>query len=244
MCEFADSDISRDNGDSLSTDQTDGAAREMIRAALVDDHPLARRGIAQILEESGRISVIAQAASPQELLHDLAGGAICPDVVVCDLYQADDQPCLDAVSALASVQPTIVISASGRPADVVGAISAGACGYVTKHADPSLIVAAVETAAAGGFALSPHLADILYARARRPAGPPGPAVAATAKLSPREEQALSLIADGLTHQQVASRMGVTKATVGTYVERIRAKLQVGNKAELTRAALERLRTPM
>jgi two-component system nitrate/nitrite response regulator NarL len=213
---------------------------DMIRAAIVDDHPLARRGIAQILTDSGRIAVVAEAPSPQELLVMLAAASVAPDVVICDLYLADDTPCLDAVAALATVQPTIVVSASGRPADVVGAISAGACGYITKHADPQMIIAAVETAAAGGFALSPHLADILYARAR----PAGQATAAppAAKLSPREEQALSLIADGYTHQQVATRMGVSKATVETYVERIRAKLQVGNKAELTRAALERVRS--
>lgn len=59
-------------------------------------------------------------------------------------------------------------------------------------------------------------------------------------LSPREEQALDFIARGFTHAQTARRMGVTKATVDTYVERIRAKLQVGNKAELTRAALSRI----
>jgi len=212
---------------------------DMIRAAIVDDHPLARRGIAQILTDSGRIAVVAEAPSPQELLAILATASAAPDVVICDLYLADDAPCLDAVAALATVQPTIVVSASGRPADVGGAISAGSCGYITKHADPQMIIAAVETAAAGGFALSPHLADILYARAR----PAGRATAPpAAKLSPREEEALSLIADGYTHQQVATRMGVSKATVETYVERIRAKLQVGNKAELTRAALDRVRS--
>jgi len=61
-------------------------------------------------------------------------------------------------------------------------------------------------------------------------------------LSPREEQVLQLISDGFTHSQVATRIGVTKATVDTYVERIRAKLKVGNKAELTRAALLRSRS--
>jgi DNA-binding CsgD family transcriptional regulator len=56
-------------------------------------------------------------------------------------------------------------------------------------------------------------------------------------LSPREEETLDLIARGFTHAQVARRMGISKATVDTYVERIRGKLQVGNKAELTRAAM-------
>ena len=62
-------------------------------------------------------------------------------------------------------------------------------------------------------------------------------------LSPREQQTLDLIALGHTHAQVAKRMGISKATVDTYVERIRAKLRVGNKADLTRAALTRLTQP-
>jgi DNA-binding NarL/FixJ family response regulator len=218
----------------------------MIRVAIIDDHPLARRGIAQILLETGRIAVVASAGTPEELLESLAADAHPPpDVVICDLYYAGDQPCLEAVAELAKVFRTLVISVSGRPADVIGAVRAGACGYVTKHADPAMIVAAVETAAAGGFSLSPQLADILYANVRKRSAHGGDRGVDPdrAPLSPREEEALSLIADGFTHAQVATRMGVTKATVETYVERIRAKLQVGNKADLTRAALRRLAPP-
>ncbi|MGW5327584.1 response regulator [Streptomyces sp. NPDC004014] len=205
---------------------------------IIDDHPLARMGIAQILTSSGRVQVAAAVASPAELAAVLDEAS--PDVVVCDLYHDGERACLDAVAALAAAQRTLVISASGRPDDVIGVIRAGASGYITKHADPALLVGAVETVAAGGFALSPQLADILHADFGRGAGRRSDAATASSALSPREEQALSLIADGLTHAQVATRMGVTRKTVETYVERIRGKLQVGNKAELTRAALERL----
>jgi DNA-binding NarL/FixJ family response regulator len=135
----------------------------------------------------------------------------------------------------------LVVSASGQPADVLGAIRAGACGYVTKLADPPMLIAAVRTVASGGFALSSQLADILQgelARAPEATGGPGDGPPAPA-LSPREEEALDLIARGLTHAQAASRMGVSRATVDTYVERIRAKLHVGNKAELAQAAIGR-----
>jgi two-component system nitrate/nitrite response regulator NarL len=204
---------------------------DLIRAVIVDDHPLARVGLAQILTGSGRIEVCATLANTQELADALNG--LSPDVVVFDLYHAEDTPALAALAALAPSLRVLVVSASGRPADVTGAIRAGASGYITKHADPDLLLAAVETVAAGGFALSPHLADILHAGLSAPP-------AAQPVLSAREEQALSLIADGLTHAQVAIRMNVSKTTVETYVERIRAKLQVGNKAELARAALEHL----
>lgn len=210
---------------------------ELIRAAIIDDHPLARMGIAQILTDSARVQVTAAVGTAGELAAVVADAA--PDVVVCDLYHDGEQACLDAVAALAAAQRTLVISASGRPADVIGAIRAGAAGYITKHADPALLVSAVETAAAGGFALSPQLADILHADLGSGAQTGHRQNRGVPQLSPREEQALSLIADGFTHAQVATRMGVTRKTVETYVERIRVKLQVGNKAELTRAALER-----
>jgi DNA-binding NarL/FixJ family response regulator len=206
---------------------------DLIRAVIIDDHPLARMGIAQILTESARVKVTGMVATAAEFTAIASDAA--PDVVICDLYHAGEHACLDAVAALAASHRTLVVSASGRPADVLGAIRAGAAGYITKHADAALLVSAVETAAAGGFALSPQLADILHADLSAP-GARGPA---KPELSPREEQALSLIADGFTHAQVATRMGVTRKTVETYVERIRVKLQVGNKAELTRAALER-----
>jgi two-component system, NarL family, nitrate/nitrite response regulator NarL len=218
---------------------------EMIWVAVVDDHPIARRGVDQILTESGRIGVRASCASADELdsVLEAAGGDQRPDVIVLDLYHDGGRPCLDAVARLTVSTKVLVMSASGSPADVVGAIRAGASGYVTKQSEPDVFVAAVETVAVGGFALSPRLADILHAELARPHPAAGgvPASGGVPRLSAREEEALELIASGFTHSQVATRMGVSKATVDTYIERVRTKLQVGNKAELTRAALARAR---
>jgi DNA-binding NarL/FixJ family response regulator len=164
-------------------------------------------------------------------------------VVLLDLYLGSDEPCLPVISELRTAAKVLVISASGKPADVIGAIAAGASGYLSKLADAAMLVSAVRTVAAGGFALSAHLADII--RAELASGwplatvcPGSGAAERVAELSPREEQALELIARGFTHSQAARRMGVSKGTLDTYVERVRAKLQVGNKAELTRAALQ------
>jgi DNA-binding NarL/FixJ family response regulator len=211
----------------------------LIQVAIVDDHPVAQRGLQSVLAEAGDIQVSAAVATPAEL--SLAGpDAGRPDVIILDLYHDGDEPCLDVIPRLRQDHKVLVVSASGRPADVLGAIRAGACGYVTKLADPAMLVAAVRTVASGGFALSSQLADILQGElARVPAA--ADAEADTPALSPREEEALDLIARGLTHTQAASRMGVSRATVDTYVERIRAKLHVGNKAELARAAIERRR---
>jgi two-component system, NarL family, nitrate/nitrite response regulator NarL len=209
----------------------------LIQVAIVDDHPVALRGLQAILAEAGDIQVSAAVATPAEL--SLARpGAVRPDVIMLDLYHDGDEPCLEVISKLRKDHKVLVVSASGRTADVLGAIRAGACGYVTKLADPPMLVAAVRTVASGGFALSSQLADILQGElARVPTA--AQAAADTPALSPREEEALDLIARGLTHAQAAARMGVSRATVDTYVERIRAKLHVGNKAELARAAIER-----
>lgn len=210
---------------------------ELIQVAIVDDHPVALRGLQSILAEAGDIQVSAAVTTSAEL--NVAGsGAGRPDVIMLDLYHDGEGPCLDVIAKLRQEHKVLVVSASGRPADVLGAIRAGACGYVTKLADPPMLVAAVHTVASGGFAMSSQLADILQGElARVPATTE--AMPDIPALSPREEEALSLIARGLTHAQAASRMGVSRATVDTYVERIRAKLHVGNKAELARAAIER-----
>jgi two-component system nitrate/nitrite response regulator NarL len=218
---------------------------DMIRIAVVDDHPIALSGIEYMLADAADITVVAAVATAEELRARLepGSGAGYPDVIVLDLYHEGEEPCLAAVAELAAVTRVLVVSASGRAADVVGAIRAGACGYVTKNTTLQLFRAAIYTAAGGGFWLSAQLADILQselAGAPRPEPgdspqpEPGPV-----PLAPREEETLTWIARGFTHAQVATRMGISRATVETYVERIRAKLQVGNKAELTREALTR-----
>lgn len=218
---------------------TGTGAEVRIQVAIVDDHPLARRGMEAILDDAGDITVTLSTASPVDLLESTQHG-VATDVVLLDLYHSQDEPCLPTVAELGTVMKVLVVSASAHPADVLGAIQAGASGYVTKQADPNMLVSAVRTVAAGGFALSSQLADILQSQLAGQSPVPRPS-AATTPLSPREEQALTLIAKGFTHAQTATRMGVSKATVDTYVERIRAKLQVGNKADLTRAALRQLK---
>src|SRR5690348_16960373 len=165
---------------------------DMIRIAIVDDHPIALRGVAQVLAEDGRFEVVAEADSAAALA-DLLGSRLTEgepiDVVILDLYLNSEAPCLPVVAELATSTRVLVMSASGRREDVLGAMRAGAAGYVTKHASPDMFVAAVETVASGGFALSPQLADILHAalhgpveasvEARHPTGP---------RLSAREEE--------------------------------------------------------
>ena len=210
----------------------------MIQVVIVGDHPVACHGVAAMLSGFRDITVTMRLSSSSELADH--AGDLPADVILFDLSLRSDQPCFADISLLRSSASVLVISASGRPSDVLGAIKAGACGYLTMQADMDTLVSAVRMVARGGFVLSADLAGILAAELVRSEAPAEdkPAMATDA-LSPREEQALHLIARGFTHAQAAHRMGVTKATFDTYVKRIRSKLQLGNKAELVRAAMLR-----
>lgn len=214
----------------------------MIRIAAIDDHPVTLRGIELLLADVPGFDVVGTAPSLAVLRStpsvgpDLGG----LDVVLLDLYLRADQlsggvPSLEVIRELTPAVPVLVMSASRHRRDVVDAIRAGASGYLTKDTDSGQFATAITTVAGGGFFLSSQLADLVGAMLANRADEP--------ELSPREEQALGWIARGFTHAQTARRMGVTKATVDSYVERIRRKLQVGNKAELTRAAIRRRAFP-
>jgi DNA-binding NarL/FixJ family response regulator len=203
----------------------------MLRLAIVDDHPVARHGIIAILSAFDDLQVASSVSAADELPHT-ADGKVDADIILLDLYQADGRPALSAITNLAAQVPVLVVSASRAPADVLAAMQAGASGYLTKQASEEAYASAIRSVAAGGFYLSAQLADLIQAATLGK-----PAVRPNEGLSPREQQALGFIAQGFTHQQTATRMGVSKATVDTYVARIRNKLQLGNKAELALAAL-------
>jgi two-component system nitrate/nitrite response regulator NarL len=205
--------------------RTMASSGRVIRVAVLDDHPIARYGLAHLMEAASGIEVVASA--------DTAAGLreARPDVVLQDLYLVGDEPSLATVAEVAGFAGVLVVSASVRPVDVLGAVRSGASGYLGKNADVDSMVAAVRTVAAGGFALSPALADILQSElSRPPAKPTGHAE--RAELSMREQEVLSYLARGFTHAQTATRMGISKATVDTFVERIRAKLQLGSRASI------------
>lgn len=209
----------------------------MLRVTIVDDHPVARHGLATILASVDDLEIVSAVATTAELPRT-ATGAVQADLVILDLYLADACPALVDIAQLSAQLPVLVVSASRAPTDVLAAMQAGACGYLTKQAADDAYVAAIRTVVGGGFYLSAQLADLLQAATQT-----HPPASEREQLSRREQQALSYIARGFTHQQTATRMGVSKATVDTYIARIRGKLSLGNKAELTLAALRYLTPP-
>ena len=198
----------------------------MIRVAVVDDHPVTRRGLIAILSGVADIGVVAGVADIVAVVD--AGRTV--DVLIVDPYPFAEPPRLATVRASADRTAVVAWSASHDRGDVFAALKAGARGYVTKDSQDDVYLAAVRCVGAGGVFLSSTAAR---SRASTVAGP----AAQRAMLSEREREALAYVGGGFTHQQTATRMGVSKATVDTYIGRIRTKLQVGNKAELALAAL-------
>lgn len=180
-------------------------------------------GLTQILTQAG-IRIVAIRTSPDEQPSWLADAAL----IDADAVPGPDLHVIaDTAASMSVLVLTNAIACNGEMY-----LRAGAAGVVNKSETGSGIVRAVELATAGtsgGTMPTPT-----------PAGPVAAGVPERAvrhALSEREEQVLHQIAHGLTHGQVATRLGISPHTVDTYVKRIRTKLGVGNKAELTRAAL-------
>lgn len=196
----------------------------------MDDHPVARWGVEHLLAGCPGVEVACSVGSVAEL----EAADVDSHVVILDLYLSGDRPAVEVVGSLSARYRVLVMSASGRRADVLAAIRAGADGYLTKRSDAEMFIDAIGRVAAGGFYLSSRLADIVHADLQGRRHDAGDQY----RLTVREEEALRYIAQGLTHAQAATRMGVQTTTVDTYIKRIRAKLGLGNKAELTRKAIE------
>lgn len=197
------------------------------RIAIFEHYDLVRRGLENLLSASPRLRVVAVAAEPPDL------GPLQPpaDVIVFGPSLNAERGLTELIGQLSSLGRVLVISDFAGRQPVADALRAGAYGCVTRHADDQELRRAVDTVALGGLYVAPRLEARLRAELQV-------AVPARLVLGRREAETLRLLATGLTHGQIARRMNLTEATVSTYVKRIRIKLKVGNKADLTRKAIE------
>ncbi|MEV4112080.1 response regulator transcription factor [Nonomuraea sp. NPDC049695] len=154
-------------------------------------------------------------------------------VLVVDPYSGTGGG-LPALSGCAADYAVLVMSTYIAPHVVREAFLVGVRGYVGKDVSTSALLSAANAVAVGGMYITQELRDVLA-----PTGNGGTVKAhAEMELSPRERDVLTMVAQGFTHKQIGSRLGLSKATVDTYVHRIRRKVGVGNKAGLTRVALD------
>lgn len=201
----------------------------MIRLILADDHPVVRAGLRALLSTAGDLEVIGEAASPAEAL-DLAR-QLHPDLVLMDLQFAGPETGADATRDLRALpQPpqVLVLTNYDTEGDILGAIEAGASGYLLKDAPPEELIAAIRTAASGRSALAPAIAGRLMERMRAP----------QAKLSAREIDVLREVAAGASNSRIAAQLHISEATVKSHLVHVFTKLDVSSRTAAVSAARE------
>ena len=214
------------------------ASRQYISVMVVDDHPMWRDGVSRDLEAAG--FTVAATADGVETASRRAA-AVQPVVVLMDMQLIDGNGA-EATGRVLAVSPNsrvLVLSASDERVDVLDAIKAGASGYLVKSASAAELIAAVETTAAGQPVFTPGLAGLVLGEYRRMAGAPTDERAPEIpKLTERETEVLRLVAKGLSAKQIATRLTLSHRTVENHVQATLRKLQLANRVELTRYAIE------
>ncbi len=222
--------------DDVTDDNSVDAAQ--ISVMVVDDHPMWRDGVSRDLEAAG-FTVAATAEGVASAARRAA--AVQPTVVLMDMQLTDGNGA-EATAKVLAVSPNsrvLVLSASAEREDVLEAIKAGASGYLVKSASAAELLDAVRATAAGQPVFTPGLAGLVLGEYRRMASAPAddrsPELPA---LTDRETEVLRMVAKGLSAKQIATRLSLSHRTVENHVQATLRKLQLANRVELTRYAIE------
>jgi len=205
---------------------------------LVDDHELVRRGVRELLESEDDLVVVGEAASAAEALVRVP--AVRPDVAVLDVRLPDGDGvtvCRDLRSQLPELACLMLTSFSDDDA-LVGAVMAGAAGYVLKDIRGGDLVSAVRTVAGGGSLLDPRSTARVLARLREQQAPDPLDV-----LTDQERRILDLIGQGLTNRQIGERLFLAEKTVKNHVSAVLAKLGLQRRTQAAVLVTERRAAP-
>lgn len=200
-----------------------------ITVILVDDHPVVRSGLRAVLDGADGVEVVGEAATGEEAIA-LATSAR-PDVVLCDLRLGTGLDGIQATAALRALDPApavLILTTFNRDAEIVGAIEAGAAGYLLKEVGPEEIVDGIQRAASGEVVLAPDLASRVLKGmcSSRP------------RLTAREVEVLRLLATGETNKEIARALFVSEATVKSHLVHIFTKLGVDSRSRAVHVARE------
>ena len=210
---------------------------EPVRVMVVDDHPMWRESVGRDLTTAG-YDVVAATGEGRQAVRIAA--ATRPDVVILDL-QLPDISGVEVINGLLEAVPgvrVLMLSASGEQQSVLDAVKAGASGYLLKSAGLADFLEAVARTAAGDTVFTPGLAGLVLGEFRRLAVEPATADGGAPKLTERETEVLRLVAKGLSYRQIAERLVLSHRTVQNHVQNTLGKLQLHNRVELTRYAIE------
>ena len=231
---------------------SDMTAVEPVTVIVADDQSAVREGLVLLLGTLPGIAVAGQAADGAAAVELVA--AVPPDVALMD----QNMPGCDGVTATARITAehpgtrVVVLTTYADDESIIGALQAGALGYLTKDATRAEIGRAIQAAAAGQAVLDPGVQRRLLSAAARPAQPPAPTAAAAPAgpaggpaggpvggeddLTPREAEVLRLIAAGQSNREIARTLFVSEATVKTHVNRIFAKTGSRDRVQAMRYA--------
>ncbi|HVK21596.1 MAG TPA: response regulator transcription factor [Actinokineospora sp.] len=198
-----------------------------IRLLIADDHPVVRAGLRAVLETEPDLVIVAEAATAEEAV--ARAGEV--DVVLMDLQFGPGMTGAEATAAItARPDPprVLIVTTYDTDADTLPAIEAGATGYLLKDAPPETLATAIRAAAAGRTTLAPTVADRMVTRLRTPA----------TSLTSRETEVLTLVASGLSNQDISARLHLSHATVKSHLVHIYAKLSVDSRTAAVAAATQ------
>lgn len=204
----------------------------MIRLVIADDHPIVRAGLIALFSLEPDLEVVAEASTPEEAV--ACAERENPDVVLMDLQfgshsQVTGVDATRRIRALEAPPYVLVLTNYDSDADILGAVEAGASGYLLKDAPPHELTAAVRAAAAGESALAPVIASRLLDRMRAP----------RVSLSSREIEVLELVAAGRSNSEVADQLFVSETTVKSHLAHIFSKLDVSSRTAAVSAARQK-----
>jgi DNA-binding NarL/FixJ family response regulator len=197
---------------------------DTIRVAVADDHPLFRAGVIASLRDEPGIEVVGEAVDAPTALA-LARSEL-PDVMILDIAMPGGG--LTAAASIASACPAtriVMLTVSEDEDDLLAAVKAGASGYVLKGAGASELAGVIRSVIAGDVYVPPALAWGMLRELRAPRSGPYD------ELTDREREVLQLVAEGLSNQEVAHRLGLAEKTIKHYMTNILGKLQVRSRVE-------------
>jgi DNA-binding NarL/FixJ family response regulator len=200
-----------------------------VRVALVDDHPVVRAGMRALVDGEEDLAVVGEASDAYSAEQLVA--AVRPDVVLMDLNLGTGPGGAEVTARLRALpEPprVLVLTTYDTEADILGAIDAGASGYLLKDAPPDELFRAIRGTARGEVVLAPAVAARLVKRAASP----GPVI------TEREVEILGLLATGLSNRELAKRLFVSEATVKSHLSHIYTKLEVDTRAAAVARAIE------
>ena len=211
---------------------------ESCRVLIVDDHPLFRRGLLQLLRTIPAFVLVGEAASGAEGL--ALARELRPDLILLDLNMRDGDG-LDMLRGLRTARSearVVMVTVSDSGEDVVAALRGGAEGYLLKDMEPEAMLEALQAVAAGRVVIPPQLNHLLAAALR---GESRPQSAGAAGLTEQELRILEKIAAGLSNKQIGRELDIAEGTVKVHVKHILRKLELRSRVEAAVWAVEHLR---